>query len=168
MEIHSDRESLARAQRRVAVIDIGTVTTRLLIADTDGVGLDEIVRRTVVTHLGEGLLASGRLSHEGIERVAVAVEGFVAEAERLGAESVLAVATSAARDASNAREFTDRIERAGVRPHIIPGATEARLAFSGATYQVDDDDILVADLGGARPSSSSDRRTSRRPGARSR
>jgi exopolyphosphatase/guanosine-5'-triphosphate,3'-diphosphate pyrophosphatase len=133
---------------RVAVIDIGTVTTRLLVADTDGTSIDEVVRRTVVTHLGEGLHASGCLSDAGIERVVASVEEFVEEADRLGARSVVAVATSAARDASNGRAFSERIERAGVRPRIIPGATEARLSFSGATYRIDDDDILVADLGG--------------------
>jgi exopolyphosphatase/guanosine-5'-triphosphate,3'-diphosphate pyrophosphatase len=148
MKTNSDREEPGGARARIAVIDIGTVTTRLLVADTDGASVDEVVRRTVVTHLGEGLLASGGLSDAGIGRVAAAVEAFVEEAERLGAESVLAVATSAARDASNAREFSEAIERAGARPRIIPGASEAKLSFSGATYQVDDDDILVADLGG--------------------
>jgi exopolyphosphatase/guanosine-5'-triphosphate,3'-diphosphate pyrophosphatase len=156
MEEHSDAESApagdtdspVRGRTRIAVIDIGTVTTRLLVADSDGATVDEVVRRTVVTHLGEGLLASGRLSEAGIERVAVAVRAFVEEAERLGAESMLAVATSAARDARNGREFSERVERAGIRPRIIPGATEARLSFSGATYRMDDDDILVADLGG--------------------
>jgi len=148
MDTHPHSDRAAQGWARVAVIDIGTVTTRLLVADTDGGSIDEIVRRTVVTHLGEGLHASGRLSDAGIERVAVAVERFVEEAERLGARSMLAVATSAARDASNGRQFTERIERAGVRPRIIPGATEARLSFSGATYRIDDDDILVADLGG--------------------
>ena len=143
---HSDGP--AQGMVRVAVIDIGTVTTRLLVADTDGETVAEIVRRTVVTHLGEGLHASGRLSEAGIERVASSVGEFVEEAERLGACSVTAVATSAARDASNGRDFSDRIERVGVRPRIIPGATEARLSFSGATYRIDDDDILVADLGG--------------------
>jgi exopolyphosphatase/guanosine-5'-triphosphate,3'-diphosphate pyrophosphatase len=146
METDTDRPE--QAPRRVAVIDIGTVTTRLLVADTDGTSVDEVVRRTVVTHLGEGLHASGRLSDAGIARVATAVQAFVEEAEHLGAESLLAVATSAARDAANGREFTERVERVGVRPRIIPGAAEARLSFVGATYRIDDDDVLVADLGG--------------------
>lgn len=134
---------------RVAAIDIGTVTTRLIVADTDGEIVDELVRRTVVTHLGEGLHASGRLSDAGIDRVAAAVVGFVTEAEALGASVVTAVATSAARDAANGRDFVERIERAGARPRIILGSTEAGLSFSGATYRIDDDDdILVADLGG--------------------
>ena len=148
MDTHPHSGDPGPGTTRVAVIDIGTVTTRLLVADTDGDTVDEVVRRTVVTHLGEGLHASGRLSEAGIDRVARTVGGFVEEAERLGACSVTAVATSAARDASNGGDFSDRVERAGVRPRIIPGATEARLSFSGATYRIDDDDILVADLGG--------------------
>ena len=146
METDTDRTESTR--RRVAVIDIGTVTTRLLVADTDGASIDEVVKRTVVSHLGEGLHATGRLSDAGIDRVAAAVESFVAEAGRLGAGSLVAVATSAARDAENGREFAERIGRAGVRPRIIPGSTEARLSFAGATYRIDDDDVLVADLGG--------------------
>lgn len=133
---------------RVAAIDIGTVTSRLIVADTDGETVDELLRRTVVTHLGEGLHASGLLSEAGIERVVTAVAGFVTEAEALGASSVLAVATSAARDAANSPDFVQRVERAGIRPRIIPGSTEALLSFAGATYRIDDDDILVADLGG--------------------
>lgn len=148
MDTRIETTSVPGDLRRIAVIDIGTVTTRLLIADTDGVSLREVVRRTEVTHLGEGLHASGRLSVEGIERVFRAVASFVEEAERLKSETMLAVATSAARDASNAREFAERVEKAGVRPRIIPGTIEARLSFSGATYSIDDDDILVADLGG--------------------
>jgi exopolyphosphatase/guanosine-5'-triphosphate,3'-diphosphate pyrophosphatase len=148
MDTMTELNTPASGMSRVAAIDIGTVTTRLIVADTDGATVDEVVRRTVVTHLGEGLHATGRLSDEGIERVAAAVTRFVAEAESLGASSVVAIATSAARDASNGRDFVDRLERAGIRPRIIPGATEAVLSFSGATYRIDDDDILVADLGG--------------------
>jgi len=134
--------------RRVAAIDIGTVTTRLLIADTDGADVVEVVRRTIVTHLGEGLHATGALSPAGIGRVADAVRGFATEIERTGADDVVAVATSAARDASNGREFIEAVAAAGVRPRIIPGPTEARLSFSGAAWGLSCDGILVADLGG--------------------
>lgn len=136
------------ATTRRAAIDIGTVTTRLLVADTDGCEVREVLRRTVVTHLGEGLHATGALSPAGIERVADAVAGFVRDIGETGAAEVVAVATSAARDASNGRDFVERIEALGVRLRIIAGATEARLAFAGATYGLDDEDILVADLGG--------------------
>lgn len=134
--------------RRVAAIDIGTVTTRLLIADTDGSEVREIVRRTTVTHLGEGLHASGALSSAGIGRVAAAVAGFVVDIKDSGAGGVVAVATSAARDAANGDEFLQAVAAVGIRPRIIPGSVEARLSFAGATTGVTGDGILIADLGG--------------------
>ena len=134
--------------RRIAAIDIGTVTTRLLVADTDGTDVTEVLRRTLVTHLGEGLHATGALSAAGIERVADAVRGFAADIARVGADTVSAVATSAARDASNGEAFIAAVEDAGVRPHIIPGPVEARLSFSGAAWGRGGENILVADLGG--------------------
>jgi exopolyphosphatase/guanosine-5'-triphosphate,3'-diphosphate pyrophosphatase len=137
-----------KGMRRIAAIDIGTVTTRLLIADTDGIDVREVARRTLVTHLGEGLHATGALSAAGIERVASAVRGFAAEIARVGVDEVAAVATSAARDASNGATFIDAVTAAGVRPRIIPGPVEARLSFSGAAWGRAGDDILVADLGG--------------------
>lgn len=133
---------------RRAAIDIGTVTTRLLVADTDGWRVDEVLRRCVVTHLGEGLHASGMLAEAAIVRVADAVAGFVLDIAETRADSVVAVATSAARDAGNGRAFLDTLGALGVRPRIISGSTEARLSFAGATYAIDDDDVLVADLGG--------------------
>jgi exopolyphosphatase/guanosine-5'-triphosphate,3'-diphosphate pyrophosphatase len=134
--------------RRVAAIDIGTVTTRLLVADTDGRDVREVLRRTVVTHLGEGLNSTGALSGAGIGRVASAVEGFLGEVGHSGAHRMVAVATSAARDAANADEFLEALAAVGVRPRIIPGSVEARLSFAGATAGVTGDGILVADLGG--------------------
>lgn len=133
---------------RVAAIDIGTVTTRLLVADTDGSNVCEVARRTVVTHLGEGLHATGALSSAGIARVATAVGGFVSEMAGLDVDDVVAVATSAARDASNGREFLDAVAASGVRPRIIAGPVEARLSFAGATYGIDGQGVLIADLGG--------------------
>lgn len=133
---------------RRAAIDIGTVTTRLLVADTDGWRVDEVLRRCVVTHLGEGLHASGMLAEAAIVRVADAVAGFVLDIAETRADSVVAVATSAARDAGNGRAFLDTLGALGVRPRIISGSTEARLSFAGATYAIDGDDVLVADLGG--------------------
>lgn len=133
---------------RRAAIDIGTVTTRLLVADTDGWRVDEVLRRCVVTHLGEGLHASGMLAEAAIVRVADAVAGFVLDIAETRADSVVAVATSAARDAGNGRAFLDTLGALGVRPRIISGSTEARLSFAGATYAIEDDDVLVADLGG--------------------
>lgn len=133
---------------RKAAIDIGTVTTRLLIADVSGSRVDELLRRTIVTHLGEGLHDTGVLSADPIGRVADAVAGFMRDIAEAGVEDVVAVATSAARDAANGLEFLDRLESVGARPRIISGVTEANLSFLGATSSVDDDDVLVADLGG--------------------
>ena len=137
-----------RGFHRVAAIDIGTVTTRLLVADTDGTEVREVLRRTVVTHLGEGLHATGALSDSGIVRVASAVEGFLRDVGHTAAHHAVAVATSAARDASNGPAFLDAVEAVGIRPRIIPGSVEARLSFAGATTGVTGDGILIADLGG--------------------
>jgi exopolyphosphatase / guanosine-5'-triphosphate,3'-diphosphate pyrophosphatase len=138
----------ARDFRRVAAIDIGTVTTRLLVADTDGSEVREVVRRTIVTHLGEGLHATGALSSAGVARVAAAVVGFAKDIAEHGADAVVAVATSAARDASNARDFLEAVAASGIRPRIIPGPVEARLSFAGATSGIAGEGILIADLGG--------------------
>jgi len=133
---------------RRAAIDIGTVTSRLLVADvTDGV-VDEVVRRTVITHLGEGWTSSQTLSAPGIGRVADAVRSFAEEARSLGATRTVAVATSAARDATNREEFLGALEATGVRPEIISGEREGYLTFLGVTYGFCDDRILVVDVGG--------------------
>lgn len=135
--------------RRRAAIDIGTVTTRLLVADITPDGhVTEVVRRTKVTHLGRGLHATGELAAQGIQRVAETVASFMAEIAQLQVDEVFAVATSAARDASNGNRLLSTLDAIGIRPRIIPGATEARLSFLGATYELDGDGILVADLGG--------------------
>jgi exopolyphosphatase / guanosine-5'-triphosphate,3'-diphosphate pyrophosphatase len=133
---------------RRAAIDIGTVSTRLLIADVDDGRLTELERRTLITHLGENLTATGRLSDEAMARVTGVVQGFVRDCAEAGVEEIRAMATSASRDAANGEVFMDRLEALGVRPGIITGSREAQLSFLGATYDVDDDDVLVADLGG--------------------
>lgn len=136
------------SMERRAAIDIGTVTTRLMVADVTDGAVREVVRRSVITHLGEGWTTTGVLSEEGIARVERAVAGFVAEARILGARRIACVATSAARDAKNGAEFMARIEQAGVRPEIIPGEREAYLTFLGATYGLHGERVLVADIGG--------------------
>lgn len=134
---------------RRAAIDIGTVSTRLLIADViGGSEIDELRRRTEITHLGEGLASTGRLSEAAMGRVADAVESFVRDCADAAVEEVRAVATSAMRDADNGATLLTRLEALGVRPEVVTGGREAQLSFLGATYAVDDEDILVADLGG--------------------
>jgi exopolyphosphatase/guanosine-5'-triphosphate,3'-diphosphate pyrophosphatase len=143
-----DEASPILQARRVAAIDVGTVTTRLLVADTDGVRVHEVSRITTVTHLGEGLHATGVLSDAGMGRVADAIASFRREIARTGADEVVAVATSAARDATNARDLVAAVSAAGTPLRVIPGQIEARLSFTGATYGLDGDDILIDDLGG--------------------
>jgi len=143
-----DSEGASRRFRRIAAIDIGTVTTRLLVADCDGVEVREVSRITTVTHLGEGLRATGRLSADGMQRVADVLTRFSEEIARTGAEVTHAIATSAARDAANSRDLVDAAAALGISLRVIPGALEARLSFAGATYGLDDDDILIDDLGG--------------------
>ncbi|MDO9558038.1 MAG: Ppx/GppA family phosphatase [Coriobacteriia bacterium] len=135
-------------RERLAAIDIGTVTTRLLVADVSDSTVREVVRRHAITHLGEGWTESGTLSVDAIERVAETIGGFNREALELGASRVVAYATSAARDASNADAFLGACEAQGVRPLIIAGEREAALSFAGATYDLDGESVLVVDVGG--------------------
>jgi exopolyphosphatase/guanosine-5'-triphosphate,3'-diphosphate pyrophosphatase len=135
------------AERRAA-IDIGTVTARLLVADVVDGEIHELVRRSRITHLGEGWSSTGILSAEGMARTADAVAGFASEARELGATRIVAVATSASRDASNSDEFLDRLEAVGVRPRIISGSREGYLTFLGATYGMRDERVMVVDVGG--------------------
>lgn len=135
--------------RRLAAIDIGTVTTRLLVADVSDEGVVEVARSTDITHLGEELTATGRLSVDAMERVGAVIAGYVETMRGLGVEKVTALATSASRDAKNADEFLSLLASHGLVPEIIPGEREARLSFAGATSDLDPvDDLLVVDLGG--------------------
>ena len=137
---------------RIGVIDLGTNSTRLMVADvTAGGEVREVVRETRVTRLGRGVDLCGKLSDDGIEAVCAAVADYMGMLESLGAEEVVAVATSAARDAANGEAFLAELrERFPLSPRLIDGETEARLTFSGATAGRPDTEscILVADIGG--------------------
>ncbi|MEA2331304.1 MAG: exopolyphosphatase / guanosine-5-triphosphate,3-diphosphate pyrophosphatase [Thermoleophilaceae bacterium] len=135
---------------RIAVIDIGTNSTRLLVADVEGGRVAELERRTTVTGLGEGVEATGRLSEAAIERVTNALADYRQTIDQLGAERVVAVATSAMRDADNGPAFRDAIQqRFGIDARTISGDEEARLTFLGATAGRDTDaETLVVDIGG--------------------
>lgn len=138
----------SRESRRLAAIDIGTVTTRLLIADVSPDGLHEVMRSTDITHLGEGLTQSGRLGDAAMARVSDVIGRYANEMERAGVERMTALATSASRDAENAGDFIDLLARHGIVPEVITGAREANLAFLGATYELQGEGVIVADLGG--------------------
>jgi exopolyphosphatase / guanosine-5'-triphosphate,3'-diphosphate pyrophosphatase len=134
----------------VAVIDIGTNTTRLLVAEVEDGQVVELERRTAITRLGQGVDASGRLAQEAMDRVAEAIAVYREVIDRLGAERVVALATSAMRDAENGPEFRDFLqERFGVEARTIGGDEEARLTFLGATSARNDDhESVVIDIGG--------------------
>jgi exopolyphosphatase/guanosine-5'-triphosphate,3'-diphosphate pyrophosphatase len=133
---------------RIAAVDIGTVTTRLLVADVGSESMIEVARSTDITHLGEGLTATGRLSDAAIGRVVAVIERYVSTARELGAERTIAMATSASRDAANGGEFSDALAAVGLELSIIDGAREAELSFAGATHERSGEDLLVVDCGG--------------------
>jgi exopolyphosphatase/guanosine-5'-triphosphate,3'-diphosphate pyrophosphatase len=135
---------------RVAVVDIGTNTTRLLVADVADGRIEEIERRTRITRLGEGVDRSGRLLPSAIERVLDACAEYRERIDRHGAERIAAVLTSAVRDADNGHELEATLrERFGVDARTITGDEEARLTYLGAvsarTYTPP---TLVLDIGG--------------------
>ena len=137
---------------RVAVIDLGTNSTRLMVADISSDGdVIELERETRVTRLGRGVDLSGKLSDEGIEAVCAAVADYMATIHPLDPDHVVAIATSAVRDSSNGEAFLAELrERFALSPRLIDGETEARLTFAGATAGRPDVEscILVADIGG--------------------
>jgi exopolyphosphatase / guanosine-5'-triphosphate,3'-diphosphate pyrophosphatase len=135
---------------RVAVFDIGTNSTRLLVADVEDGRITELERRTTVTRLGEGVEATGRLADQAIARVSDALAAYREAIDRHGTERVVAVATSAMRDAENGPAFRDEIlSRFGIDARTISGDEEARLTFLGATAGRDPGgETLVVDIGG--------------------
>ena len=138
-------------RRRVSVVDLGTNSTRLLIADLapDGT-LEDLERRSTVTRLGEGVDTSGRLTDEAEDRVYACLGEYRGLADGYGVERSLAVATSAVRDAANGEEFQREVrERYGFEIRTLSGDEEARLTFLGATAGRDGaDSTLVIDIGG--------------------
>jgi exopolyphosphatase/guanosine-5'-triphosphate,3'-diphosphate pyrophosphatase len=135
---------------RVAAIDCGTNSIRLLIADVSGDRLTDVARRMEIVRLGAGVDRTGRLAPEAIERTRLALLGYAAEIAELGIERVRMCATSASRDASNAADFRDMVRAVlGVDPEVISGDAEARLSFTGAVRGLDGEPpYLVVDIGG--------------------
>jgi exopolyphosphatase/guanosine-5'-triphosphate,3'-diphosphate pyrophosphatase len=132
---------------RVAVVDIGTNSTRLLLAEVGDGRLEELDRRTTVTRLGEGVDRTGRLGDEPIARTLRAVDSY---RDAIAAADVRpAVMTSAVRDAANGAELAERLRPYGLDPRILSGEEEAQLTYRGATALRDDaHPLLVIDVGG--------------------
>jgi exopolyphosphatase / guanosine-5'-triphosphate,3'-diphosphate pyrophosphatase len=138
------------AAMRVGVVDIGTNSTRLLIADIEGAGVEEVERRTTVTNMGRGVDHTGLLCSEAVEDVCTVIGDYKARYEEMGAERIMAFATSAVRDAANGEAFIAELrERFGLGARLLTGEEEAHLTYLGATAQRPaDDPTLVFDIGG--------------------
>jgi exopolyphosphatase/guanosine-5'-triphosphate,3'-diphosphate pyrophosphatase len=136
---------------RVAVVDLGSNTTRLLVADVRDREVTELDRRTEITALGRGVDASGRLSDEAIERVMGTLVGYREAIDRAGVDRTVAVATSAVRDAANSDELRARLSNElDLEVRTIAGDEEARLTFLGATSRRAPEigPTIVIDIGG--------------------
>ncbi len=135
----------------LAAIDCGTNSTRLLISEGTGRQRRAVDRQNVITRLGQGVHAAGRLDPAAIERTVDVLRRYKAAIDAHGVTAVRMTATSAARDAANAEEFFAAAEAAiGVRPELITGEEEGELSFAGATADLDpaDGPFLVVDIGG--------------------
>lgn len=140
---------------RVAAVDCGTNSIRLLVADVDGATgrLADVDRRMEVVRLGEGVDRTGRLAPAALRRTFAACDAYAAVIRATGADRLRFVATSASRDVDNRDEFVDGVrERLGVEPEVVTGDEEAALSFAGATRELAGTDLpapfLVTDIGG--------------------
>ncbi|HTR71113.1 MAG TPA: Ppx/GppA phosphatase family protein [Mycobacteriales bacterium] len=138
---------------RVAALDCGTNSLRLLVADVSGSTLIDVERRMEVVRLGEGVDRTGRLGDAALARTFRVLDEYAATIRALGVERVRMVATSASRDAENRDEFVRGVlERLDVPPEVISGDEEANLSFDGATRDLSDEKVpapyLVVDIGG--------------------
>jgi exopolyphosphatase/guanosine-5'-triphosphate,3'-diphosphate pyrophosphatase len=140
---------MAGNSQRVAVIDVGSNSTRLLVADVDD-GVAVLERQSRVTRLGRGVDLSGQLSDEAIEAACEAIADYVEICDSLGAERVVAIATSAVRDASNGGAFVAELrERFALSARVLDGEEEACLTYRGATAERPPTvPTLVIDIGG--------------------
>ena len=141
--------------RRVAAVDCGTNSLRLLLADVDPgrAELTDVARRMEIVRLGQGVDKTGRLAPEALARTIAVLRDYADMIASSGAQAVRMVATSATRDADNAAEFVRLVKEVlGVAPEVLTGAEEAVLSFTGATAELaagpDDGPFLVTDIGG--------------------
>jgi exopolyphosphatase/guanosine-5'-triphosphate,3'-diphosphate pyrophosphatase len=135
---------------RVAVVDIGTNSTRLLIGDVRGTGVTEVERRTTVTNMGRGVDHSGMICTDAVDDVCTVIADYKSRYEEMGAERVMAFATSAVRDAVNGDAFIAELrERFGLDARLLTGEEEANLTYLGATaHRPAEGPTLVFDIGG--------------------
>ncbi|HYP55085.1 MAG TPA: Ppx/GppA phosphatase family protein, partial [Solirubrobacterales bacterium] len=141
---------MARAPQRVAVIDVGSNSTRLLVADVADGEVARVERQSRVTRLGRGVDLTGQLSAEAIEATCEAIGDYAELCERLEVGATTTIATSAVRDASNGDAFVAELrERFALAARVLDGSEEARLTYLGATHERPPaEPTLVIDIGG--------------------
>jgi exopolyphosphatase/guanosine-5'-triphosphate,3'-diphosphate pyrophosphatase len=134
----------------VAAIDVGTNTTRLLVADVEGGRITALAAGDEMTALGEGLDSTGRIARAGLDRVERVAQSMAARARALGAERMVIACTAVGRDAANAPDLLARLSRAtGTTPRVLTGGEEARLTFAGlVATREPSGELVAADLGG--------------------
>jgi exopolyphosphatase/guanosine-5'-triphosphate,3'-diphosphate pyrophosphatase len=135
---------------RVGVVDLGTNSTRLLVADVNDGHVDEVARELTITRLGEGVDARRKLLPAPVARVRNVLSDYRRELEQLGAERVLAIGTSAVRDADNGEAFLGEVEWSyGFKSRLLSGEEEAELTRRGVSNgRVLGDETVVLDVGG--------------------
>lgn len=136
---------------RVAAIDCGTNSIRVLIADIEGDNFREVIRTMEIVRLGQGVDLSGEFHPDAIARTLAAVDKFALEIAKRGVQKIRFCATSATRDATNRHLFIDGVrERLGIEPEVISGEEEATLSFTGAIQDLSlaDGPFLAVDIGG--------------------
>ena len=134
--------------RRVACIDIGTVTARLAVADVEGDHVLRLAKTSNICNLGQNVDRTRRLATEAMQRVYACCREYVASAGAAGAEAICCTMTSAARDAENSAELVAALRSLGLEPEVIPGEVEGALTFLGVAQDFGGKRILVADNGG--------------------
>lgn len=145
--VHEPADDPASAP--VAAIDVGTNTTRLLVARAVGGRVEPLASGSAMTALGAGLEPGGSIRAEGLDLVELTVRQMADEARTLGARRIVVACTAPARVAGNAAQLLDRLElAAGVAPRVLSGPEEAELAFRGVVASGAPDPLLAVDLGG--------------------
>lgn len=141
---------MAGESHLVAVVDIGSNSTRLLVAEVAEGRVSEVERQSRVTRLGRGVDLSGQLSVEAIEAACEAIADYMAICREAGVGTIEAIATSAVRDASNGSAFVAELrERFALSARVLDGEEEARLTYLGATCERSPSEpTLVVDIGG--------------------
>ena len=143
-----EQEPVCQEAVKVAAVDLGTVTSRLLLATVRNGAITSSEKTSYITDLGQGVDATGELAPQAVDRVVAACEDFAARIAAFKPQATGLTLTSAARDAHHGAMLLERLRALGFNPQIIPGEVEARLTFFGVAADFPGERIAVADPGG--------------------